>query len=57
MWGPNDSGTPSNPAVGHSLERAWPFIFGCNVPEIAESCPDEKPEGGWTKAGCQCLDY
>lgn len=54
MWGPNDSGGPDNPAVGHSLERAWPFIFGCNRPEMAESCTDE---GVPTKEGCQCLDY
>ncbi|GAA5973802.1 hypothetical protein JCM11641_003165 [Rhodosporidiobolus odoratus] len=52
MWGPNESGGPSNPAVGHSVERAWPVIFGCSDPTLADLCPDEVAE----KEKCQCLD-
>ncbi len=51
-WGPNNSGGPSNPTFGHSLERAWPLIFGCTDPNIAETCPDDKHD----RAGCQCFD-
>ncbi|EGU13588.1 Proteophosphoglycan ppg4 [Rhodotorula toruloides ATCC 204091] len=52
LWGPNDSGGPSNPAFGHSVERAWPVIFGCWDPQLAAECPDEVAE----KEKCQCLD-
>ncbi|CEQ41311.1 SPOSA6832_03003, partial [Sporobolomyces salmonicolor] len=52
MWGPNESGGPSNPAVGHSVERAWPTIFGCWDPRIADECPDDVAE----RDKCQCLD-
>ncbi|BGP08616.1 hypothetical protein JCM10049v2_004463 [Rhodotorula toruloides] len=52
LWGPNDSGGPSNPAFGHSVERAWPVIFGCWDPKLAAECPDEVAE----KEKCQCLD-
>lgn len=51
-WGPNDSGGPSNPAFGHSVERAWPVIFGCWDPKLAAECPDEVA----VKEKCQCLD-
>ncbi|GAA5873382.1 hypothetical protein JCM3774_000767 [Rhodotorula dairenensis] len=52
QWGPNDSGGPSNPAFGHAVERAWPFIFGCTDARLVETCPDEESDP--TK--CQCLD-
>ncbi|GAA5935868.1 hypothetical protein JCM10213_002143 [Rhodosporidiobolus nylandii] len=52
MWGPNESGGPSNPAVGHSVERAWPVIFGCADPKIADECPDDV----FVREKCQCLD-
>ncbi|BGP25144.1 proteophosphoglycan ppg4 [Rhodotorula toruloides] len=52
LWGPNDSGGPSNPAFGHSVERSWPVIFGCWDPKLASECPDEVAE----KGKCQCLD-
>ncbi|GAA6018741.1 hypothetical protein JCM10207_005563 [Rhodosporidiobolus poonsookiae] len=52
MWGPNESGGPSNPAFGHAVERAWPVIFACSDPKLADQCPDEVAE----KEKCQCLD-
>ncbi|GAA5911611.1 hypothetical protein JCM6882_008053 [Rhodosporidiobolus microsporus] len=52
MWGPNESGGPSNPAFGHSVERAWPMIFNCWDVKLAEECPDGVAE----KKKCQCLD-
>lgn len=41
MWGANGSGGQSNPAVGHSLERSWPIVFGCADPRIADQCDDD----------------
>ncbi|GAA5841151.1 hypothetical protein JCM11251_003222 [Rhodosporidiobolus azoricus] len=52
MWGPNESGGPSNPAFGHSVERAWPMIFNCWDARLAKECPDEVA----VKEKCQCLD-
>ncbi|ORY87517.1 hypothetical protein BCR35DRAFT_289617 [Leucosporidium creatinivorum] len=52
LWGANDSGGQSNPALGHHLERSWPLIFGCSDPKIAEECPDDVH----VKEKCQCLD-
>ncbi|SCV69769.1 BQ2448_1163 [Microbotryum intermedium] len=52
MWGPDNSGGPSNPALGHHLERSWPIVFGCTDPTIADECPDDVHE----KDKCQCLD-
>ncbi|KAM0747990.1 hypothetical protein T439DRAFT_383046 [Meredithblackwellia eburnea MCA 4105] len=56
IWGPNDSGTPENPAVGHSVERAWPTIFKCDDPKMAFECPGENADEKPTQAKCQCLD-
>ncbi|BGP40618.1 hypothetical protein JCM10450v2_004613 [Rhodotorula kratochvilovae] len=52
QWGPNESGGPSNPAFGHSVERAWPVVFGCKDGAMAERCPDEE----YRRELCQCLD-
>lgn len=51
--GPNSSGGMSNPAAGHSLERAWPIIFSCSDPKMADECGDDV----FDKEKCQCLDY
>ncbi|GAA5907430.1 hypothetical protein JCM6882_003859 [Rhodosporidiobolus microsporus] len=56
QWAPNDANSPSNPAFGHSLERAWPVVFGCADVEIVESCPDDLATGEATAERCQCLD-
>ncbi|GAA6032291.1 hypothetical protein JCM8097_008101 [Rhodosporidiobolus ruineniae] len=59
IWGPNESGGPSNPAIGHSVERAWPVIFGCSDPRLADECTDEESKGPTivaVKEKCQCLD-
>ncbi|KDE06752.1 hypothetical protein MVLG_02948 [Microbotryum lychnidis-dioicae p1A1 Lamole] len=53
LWGANDSGGPSNPAIGHHLERSWPIVFGCTDPMIADQCPDDVHQ----KDKCQCLDW
>ncbi|GAA6017161.1 hypothetical protein JCM11491_001839 [Sporobolomyces phaffii] len=52
MWGPNESGGPSNPAFGHSVERAWPAIFDCADPRHARECPDEVMD----RDKCTCID-
>ncbi|GAA5857864.1 hypothetical protein JCM8547_006010 [Rhodosporidiobolus lusitaniae] len=52
MWGPNESGGPSNPAVGHSIERAWPSIFACWDRRLADECTNDVAD----KEKCQCLD-
>ncbi|GAA5952939.1 hypothetical protein JCM3765_003012 [Sporobolomyces pararoseus] len=52
MWGPNESGGPSNPAFGHSVERAWPAIFDCWDPKIAKECTDEVMD----REKCTCID-
>lgn len=52
QWGPNESGGPSNPALGHSLERAWPVIFSCRDVALADGCPDDE----YRRDKCQCLD-
>lgn len=46
-WGNNE---PSNPTLGHALERTWPVIFDCTDIKIAETCHDGH---GST---CQCYD-
>ncbi|GAA5862430.1 hypothetical protein JCM3774_002514 [Rhodotorula dairenensis] len=51
-WGPNDSGGPSNPIFGHSVERAWPIMFNCADGRIVEDCPD----GEASPAKCHCFD-
>ncbi|TIC69353.1 hypothetical protein E3Q02_00900 [Wallemia mellicola] len=46
---------PSNPFIGHSLERSWPIIFDCNRPDFS----DPEKCGGKAEAGspeCQCFD-
>ncbi|KAK4057314.1 hypothetical protein OIO90_001811 [Microbotryomycetes sp. JL221] len=52
MWGANDSHGPSNPAFGHHVERAWPFIMGCTDPTIADQCGDADMD----REKCQCFD-
>ncbi|GAA5930894.1 hypothetical protein JCM3775_000745 [Rhodotorula graminis] len=52
QWGPNESGGPSNPVLGHSLERAWPVIMGCRDVKLVDQCPDEE----FRRDLCQCLD-
>ncbi|KAK4690018.1 hypothetical protein P7C73_g83, partial [Tremellales sp. Uapishka_1] len=41
---------PSNPTLGHALERSWPIIFGCEDASIAATC------GEGAGPTCQCLD-
>lgn len=41
---------PSNPTLGHALERSWPVIFDCTDYTKAETCGE-----GHDKT-CQCLD-
>ncbi|ORY31795.1 hypothetical protein BCR39DRAFT_525399 [Naematelia encephala] len=41
---------PSNPTLGHALERSWPVIFACEDASIAETC------GEGHGPTCQCLD-
>ncbi|BGP12504.1 hypothetical protein JCM10213_006930 [Rhodosporidiobolus nylandii] len=43
---------PSNPYLGHALERSWPVIFNCTDPRIADTCPDDK----YDAASCVCPD-
>lgn len=51
-WGPNDSGGPSNPIFGHSVERSWPIIFDCAESRIQEECLN----GEGSPAKCHCFD-
>ncbi|BGP36467.1 hypothetical protein JCM10449v2_000368 [Rhodotorula kratochvilovae] len=44
---------PSNPFLGHALERSWPAIFNCTDPGIADRCGDEV----YDKEACQCFDW
>ncbi|WVQ74133.1 hypothetical protein IAR50_003725 [Cryptococcus sp. DSM 104548] len=41
---------PSNPTLGHALERAWPVIFDCTDGTISVTCSEDSGET------CQCLD-
>ena len=50
-WANNE---PSNPTLGHALERTWPIIFDCDRPELATLCGDGVPKSGGK--GCQCYD-
>ena len=45
---------PDNPLFGHTVERSWLFIFGCNDMAIARDCEslDKHPE----TARCACYD-
>ncbi|WVQ86296.1 hypothetical protein IAT38_008465 [Cryptococcus sp. DSM 104549] len=43
---------PSNPTLGHALERAWPVIFDCTDPSIAKTCSEKSKY----PTNCQCLD-
>jgi hypothetical protein len=38
---------PLNPLFGHTLERSWPFLFGCNDLDLLYTCGDER---------CACYD-
>ncbi|GAA5953688.1 hypothetical protein JCM3765_006938 [Sporobolomyces pararoseus] len=50
LWGPDNSGGPSNPTFGHSVERSWPIIFDCSdAREIAVECFDSDAAGLWHK--------
>ncbi|GAA5987139.1 hypothetical protein JCM5350_003858 [Sporobolomyces pararoseus] len=50
LWGPDNSGGPSNPTFGHSVERSWPIIFDCSDPrQIARECFDSDTAGIWHK--------
>ncbi|KAK8870091.1 hypothetical protein IAR55_000661 [Kwoniella newhampshirensis] len=42
---------PSNPTLGHALERSWPVVFGCTDAGVEKTCGGE----GVTEL-CQCLD-
>ncbi|WRT68769.1 uncharacterized protein IL334_005749 [Kwoniella shivajii] len=42
---------PTNPTLGHALERSWPMIFGCTDPSLEKSCEEAVPG-----TSCQCLD-
>ncbi|GAA5969071.1 hypothetical protein JCM11641_007458 [Rhodosporidiobolus odoratus] len=44
---------PSNPFLGHALERAWPVIFNCTDPKIVDNCPDDL----YDSEKCQCFDW
>ncbi|KAK6911058.1 hypothetical protein L486_05311 [Kwoniella mangroviensis CBS 10435] len=48
-WWDNE---PSNPTLGHALERSWPMIFNCTDATRADTCDEEEGHG----ASCQCLD-
>ncbi|EIW69005.1 hypothetical protein TREMEDRAFT_73995 [Tremella mesenterica DSM 1558] len=41
---------PSNPTLGHALERSWPLIFGCEDAKMAETC------GEGHGPTCTCFD-
>lgn len=44
IWGPGEgwwNSEPSNPTLGHALERSWPSIFSCNRPELAWDCGED----------------
>lgn len=41
---------PSNPTLGHALERSWPVIFDCTNYRKAETC------GEGHDSTCQCVD-
>ncbi|KAH8915670.1 hypothetical protein BT69DRAFT_862241 [Atractiella rhizophila] len=45
---------PTNPYLGHAVERSWPTIFNCIDPTMAERCFDSD----WIarRRDCQCYD-
>lgn len=56
-WFEKDKGKsiPSNPKFGHTLERLWHTVFGCDDPEKVVDCDmkDMRTEG---PGGCSCTD-
>ncbi|KAK1922861.1 hypothetical protein DB88DRAFT_492975 [Papiliotrema laurentii] len=46
-WGNNK---PSDPTLGHALERSWPTIFDCTDPTMSQTC------GEGSGPTCQCRD-
>ncbi|KAM0755467.1 hypothetical protein T439DRAFT_283116 [Meredithblackwellia eburnea MCA 4105] len=44
--------SPTNPYLGHAIERSWPFIFNCGDPVMADRCTDST----YDKEVCQCFD-
>ena len=48
------SKTVENPMFGHTLERSWMVIFGCNDVGMAAECPDLDVQSA--AAQCACLD-
>ena len=56
-WFEKDKGKsiPSNPKFGHTLERLWHTLFGCDRPEQVTDCDiaGMQPEG---PGGCSCND-
>ncbi|BGP20065.1 nicotinate phosphoribosyltransferase [Rhodosporidiobolus nylandii] len=51
-WGPTGPSTQVNPAFGHSLERSWPLIFGCDDPRLEQQCADDAQQTD----KCQCFE-
>lgn len=56
-WFEKDKGKsiPSNPKFGHTLERLWHTIFGCDDPEKVVDC-DMKGMRTEGPGGCSCTD-
>ncbi|BGP15520.1 hypothetical protein JCM10213_006580 [Rhodosporidiobolus nylandii] len=51
-WSPAGPSTSSNPAFGHSLERSWPLIFGCDNSRLEQQCADDAQQTD----KCQCFE-
>jgi hypothetical protein len=56
FWKYHGEPGPSNPYLGHALERSWPTIFGCLDPHIADNCGDDDTMPDVPDVTCQCLD-
>lgn len=53
FWKYHGDPGPSNPYLGHAVERAWPLIFQCDDRvDLADKCGDKSIEN----FECQCFD-
>jgi len=52
-WHYHGAPGPTNPYLGHVVERLWPIVFDCNNLTLADAsvCGERSAPGG-----CQCLD-
>jgi hypothetical protein len=50
---PPQSGNANNPLMGHTMERAWTFIFNCHRPNDPEGHQKEYVDG---TRDCRCVE-